>query len=78
VSIGITELLSEAYLGATPPVSQAFPHLPASTYSGPGFEDTRRRVSDITRAAEILDWTPEVSLEDGLACTIEWWEKTHR
>ena len=25
VSIGITELLSQAYLGATPPVSQAFP-----------------------------------------------------
>ena len=24
------------------------------------------------------DWRPEVSLDDGLARTIEWWEKTHR
>ena len=46
-------------------------------YYGPGFEDTRRRVPDITRAREVLDWEPEVSLEDGLARTIEWWQKTH-
>jgi UDP-glucose 4-epimerase len=47
------------------------------SYYGPGFEDTRRRVPDITRARELLDWSPEVSLEDGLARTIEWW-KTNR
>jgi len=47
------------------------------SYYGPGFEDTRRRVPDATRAREILDWTPEVKLEDGLARTIEWWQKTH-
>jgi len=47
------------------------------SYYGPGFEDTRRRVPDITRARELLDWAPEVPLEDGLARTIEWW-KTNR
>jgi UDP-glucose 4-epimerase len=47
------------------------------SYYGPGFEDTRRRVPDVTRAREILDWAPTVSLEDGLARTIEWWQKTH-
>ncbi len=47
------------------------------SYYGPGFEDTRRRVPDITRAREILNWTPEVEFEDGLARTVEWWEKTH-
>lgn len=47
------------------------------SYYGPGFEDTRRRVPDITRAREILDWEPTVDLEDGLARTIEWWQKTH-
>jgi UDP-glucose 4-epimerase len=47
------------------------------SYYGPGFEDTRRRVPDITRAREFLDWEPEVSLEDGMARTIEWWQKTH-
>jgi nucleoside-diphosphate-sugar epimerase len=47
------------------------------SYYGPGFEDTRRRVPDITRAREILGWAPEVSLEDGLRRTIEWWQKTY-
>jgi UDP-glucose 4-epimerase len=47
------------------------------SYYGPGFEDTRRRVPDITRAREILDWEPRVALEDGLAQTIDWWEKHH-
>lgn len=37
-----------------------------------GFEDTRRRVPDITRAQEILGFTPRVPLEDGLARTVEW------
>lgn len=50
---------------------------PYESYYGPGFEDTRRRVPDITRAQEILQWTPEVDLEDGLARTIEWWQKAH-
>lgn len=47
------------------------------SYYGPGFEDTRRRVPDVTRAREILAWEPEVALEDGLARTIEWWHKTN-
>lgn len=47
------------------------------TYYGPGFEDTRRRVPDISRAGEILDWEPRVALEEGLALTIEWWQKTN-
>jgi UDP-glucose 4-epimerase len=50
---------------------------PYEAYYGPGFEDTRRRVPDITRAGEILDWRPEVSLDEGLARTIEWWEKAN-
>jgi UDP-glucose 4-epimerase len=42
-------------------------------YYGPGFEDTRRRVPDITRAADLLGWKPEVDLEDGLSRTLAWW-----
>ncbi len=45
-------------------------------YYGAGFEDTRRRVPDITRAGEILDWRPEIQLDEGLGRTIEWWAKT--
>ena len=52
-------------------------YTPYEEYYGPGFEDTRRRVPDITRAREILNWTPTVDLEDGLTRTIQWWQKTH-
>jgi len=51
--------------------------VPYETYYGPGFEDTRRRVPDITRAREVLNWAPQVDLEDGLTRTIEWWQKTN-
>jgi len=46
------------------------------SYYGPGFEDTRRRVPEISRARGILDWEPNVTLEDGLTRTIEWWMKS--
>jgi UDP-glucose 4-epimerase len=47
------------------------------SYYGPGFEDTRRRVPDITRARELLGWQPTVALEEGLARTLEWWKGTY-
>jgi UDP-glucose 4-epimerase len=50
---------------------------PYEDYYGPGFEDTRRRVPDITRARELLDWEPRVELADGLVRTIEWWQKAN-
>lgn len=46
---------------------------PYESYYGAGFEDTRRRVPDITRATQILGWQPEVDLEDGLDRVIDWW-----
>ena len=49
---------------------------PYEQYYGPGFEDTRRRVPDITAAGEVLGWKPEVTLADGLARTIDWWRAT--
>jgi UDP-glucose 4-epimerase len=33
--------------------------------------EQRRSVVDIRRAAEVFGWKPEVSLRDGLACTVE-------
>lgn len=35
-------------------------------------DDPRRRQPDITRAKDILQWQPEVSLAEGLKITIEW------
>jgi UDP-glucose 4-epimerase len=63
----------KAALGSSSPIEST----PYEEYYGPGFEDTRRRVPDVTRAREVLDWEPQVALEDGLAHTIEWWQKTH-
>lgn len=44
-------------------------------YYGPGFEDTRRRVPDISRAREVLGWEPQVTFEDGLDRTLDWWSR---
>lgn len=35
-------------------------------------DDPKRRKPDIARARTLLGWEPQVSLEDGLAATIEW------
>ena len=34
-------------------------------------DDPKQRRPDITRAQELLDWSPEVSLREGLKLTIE-------
>src|SRR5215210_2855637 len=46
-------------------------------YYGPGFEDTVRRVPDVTRARELLGWTATVDLDEGLGRTLEWWKQTY-
>lgn len=47
------------------------------SYYGAGFEDTNRRVPDIRRAKEILDWEPTVDLEDGLRRLVKWWREAN-
>jgi UDP-glucose 4-epimerase len=43
---------------------------------GPGFEDTKRRVPDVSKAERLLGWRPTVSLRDGLTETIAWWKSS--
>lgn len=38
--------------------------IPYEEAYGPGFDDMRRRVPDLTRAKELLDWTPTTRLDD--------------
>jgi len=40
---------------------------------GPGFEDTQRRVPDVSKAGNVLGWRPQVALAEGLGRTVEWW-----
>ena len=44
--------------------SSAIINVPYDKAYGPGFDDMRRRVPDISRAQEILGWTPTTSLDD--------------
>lgn len=37
-------------------------------------DDPKQRCPDITRAKQLLGWKPEVSYEDGIARTIEWFK----
>jgi UDP-glucose 4-epimerase len=46
-------------------------------FYGRSFEDTRRRVPDVTRARDLLGWTAGVDLEEGLSRTLEWWKQAH-
>jgi UDP-glucose 4-epimerase len=41
---------------------------------GKGFEDTKRRVPDVRRAAAVLGFRATVELHDGLAHTLRWWQ----
>lgn len=46
--------------------------VPYESYYGRGFEDTRRRVPDVSRAREVLGFRSEVPLRVGLRATLEW------
>ena len=47
-------------------------NVPYSSAYGPHFEETRRRVPDIVRAREILDFEARTTLHEGLRHTMEW------
>jgi UDP-glucose 4-epimerase len=44
---------------------------------GSSFEDTKRRVPDLTRSRQVLGYSPTVNLEDGLRLTLDWWRREH-
>jgi len=47
--------------------------VPYEEFYGPFYEDTPRRVPDITRAKEVLGYRPKIGLDEGLRRTIEWY-----
>ena len=50
-------------------------HVPSEVAFGHRFEETRRRVPDMTRARQILGFEAATPLEEGLRRTIEWFEE---
>jgi UDP-glucose 4-epimerase len=49
-------------------------HVPFEAAYGPAFEETRRRVPDVTRAREVLGFEAKTTLEEGLRRTVEWFQ----
>lgn len=64
----INELAAQV-IAATGSASQVV-HIDYEQAYGPGFADTRRRVPDVSRAAERLGWQARVPLELGLAAVL--------
>ncbi|MGD2165679.1 MAG: GDP-mannose 4,6-dehydratase [Anaerolineae bacterium] len=50
-------------------------HVPYASAYGPDFEETRRRMPDVTRAREVLGFEAETSFEDGLRRTLVWFQQ---
>jgi UDP-glucose 4-epimerase len=50
--------------------------VPYRNVFGENFEETQRRVPDVTRAAEVLGFRAETPLEEGLQDTIDWFRRT--
>jgi len=50
-------------------------HIPYSSVYGDSFEETRRRVPDVARAREVLDFEAQTPLEEGLRRTLDWLQK---
>jgi UDP-glucose 4-epimerase len=48
--------------------------LPYEKAYGKGYEDMMKREPDITRLQEVLNYTPKVTLQEGLLKTIEWYK----
>jgi UDP-glucose 4-epimerase len=74
--VGILELAERirAGLRSTSPIEL----VPYESYYPKGFQDTRRRVPDVTRAREVLGFEATVPLEEGLARTLEWCRDHYR
>ena len=51
--------------------------VPQQSIYGESYEDIPRRVPDNTRMKTVLKTKIEISLEDGLRKTIEWFQKAH-
>ncbi len=55
--------------------SSGITHVPYSSAYGSDFEETRRRVPDVSRAKEVLGFEPQTPFEEGLRSTVGWFQK---
>jgi dTDP-glucose 4,6-dehydratase len=69
ISIGDLAALIQGLMGKEPDVAHD------AQRDRPAASEVERLLSDNTLARELLGWTPQYSLEDGLHATIEWLER---
>jgi len=50
--------------------------VPYTSTFGPHFEETRRRVPDVTRARDVLGFEAQITLEEGLRRTVDWFQRS--
>lgn len=70
-SVAQLAALVAAAVGGAVPVE----YVPYELEYGPGFEDTRRRVPNVEKAARLLGFEAHITLEEGLRRTIQWWRE---
>jgi UDP-apiose/xylose synthase len=63
----IYQKLSPKYAGQTIDIV----NVSSEEFYGKGYEDSDRRIPDISKARELLQWEPKTSLDDALSLTIE-------
>ena len=66
--------LAELILEVTGSTSEVT-HMPYASAYGSDFEETRRRVPDVTRAHEVLGFEAKTPFEEGLQRTLAWFER---
>jgi UDP-glucose 4-epimerase len=52
-------------------------HVSYESRYGSSFEDTKRRVPNLSRSRDVLGYSPAVSLDEGLRLTLDWWLREH-
>jgi len=71
--------LADLILELTGKLSKIKPrHIPYREFYGDNYEDTVRRVANISKAREMLGYEPKISLREGLKKTIEWYRYNSR
>ncbi|CAM2879225.1 NAD-dependent epimerase/dehydratase family protein [Paenibacillus sediminis] len=57
--------------------SSSIVHLPYELAYGPGYEDMKNRLPDISKAKLMLGYSPKVNIEQGLLQTIAWYRESN-
>ncbi len=70
---GLAKKMMEIFLRITPSKTEPLPeivHVSSKEFYGEGYEDSDRRIPDISKAQNLLGWVPKISLDEALTDAI--------